>query len=148
MKIKQTYRPEDYDHHGQLRAPSLFWFALLIQSRTWWLLIIAAVSRGQGDTLLHLFYPQPATFWLGLIQGCASILGMLLYGHRHRLSTLWWVWRGIVFLSAFFSLLLTGMTLTLVRLQQTPLPLILAGFELWFCVWLMSSQRLKHCFSQ
>lgn len=146
MKTEPFYSPDDYDPHGHVTAPALLWLALLIQSRTWWLLIIAAVSRQQGVTLLQLFYPQSASFWFGLIQGSTSLLAMLLYGYRHCLPRVWRKWRVILLLSACFCLFFNCINLTLARLQQTPLPVLLLGFELWFICWLAFSKRLQSCF--
>jgi hypothetical protein len=53
--------PADFDSHGRLRLPFLFWCVLLLQARTWVLFVIAAASRGQGDALLTLFYPDHDT---------------------------------------------------------------------------------------
>ncbi len=55
--MKSTeFHPGDYDVHGRLRLPFLFWCVLLLQARTWVLFVMAGASRGQGDTLLNLFY--------------------------------------------------------------------------------------------
>ena len=80
--MKSTeFHPGDYDVHGRLRLPFLFWCVLLLQARTWVLFVMAGASRGQGDTLLNLFYPDHDAFWLGLLPGvpcwrsCAAVGG-------------------------------------------------------------------------
>jgi hypothetical protein len=35
---------------------------------------MAAASRGQGDTLLNLFYPDHDAFWLGLLPGVPAVV--------------------------------------------------------------------------
>ena len=63
--MKSTeFHPADYDGHGRLRLPFLFWCVLLLQARTWVLFVIAGSSREQGNTLLNLFYPDHDAFWL------------------------------------------------------------------------------------
>jgi hypothetical protein len=56
MKSTEIH-PADYDAQGRVRLPFLFWCVLLLQARTWVLFVMAAASRGQGDTLLNLFIP-------------------------------------------------------------------------------------------
>lgn len=68
MKSTEIH-PGDYDAQGRLRLPFLFWCVLLLQARTWVLFVMAGASRGQGDTLLNLFYPDHDAFWLGLLPG-------------------------------------------------------------------------------
>jgi hypothetical protein len=64
--MKNTeFIPSDFDAHGRLRLPFLFWCVLLLQARTWVLFIMAGASRQQGDVLLNLFYPDHDNFWLG-----------------------------------------------------------------------------------
>lgn len=68
--MKSTeFHPADYDGHGRLRLPFLFWCVLLLQARTQVLFVIAGSSREQGNTLLNLFYPDHDAFWLGLLPG-------------------------------------------------------------------------------
>lgn len=57
------YLPDEYDGKGQLRLPFLFWLILLLQARTWLLLVMAGASRKQGNDLLALFYPDSQAFW-------------------------------------------------------------------------------------
>ncbi|MDU7099575.1 MAG: DUF2919 family protein, partial [Enterobacter sp.] len=49
MKSTEIH-PADYDAQGRVRLPFLFWCVLLLQARTWVLFVMAAASRGQGDT--------------------------------------------------------------------------------------------------
>lgn len=73
--MKSTeFHPADYDGHGRLRLPFLFWCVLLLQARTWVLFVIAGSSREQGNTLLNLFYPDHNAFWLGLLPGVPAVV--------------------------------------------------------------------------
>jgi len=84
--MKSTeFHPGDYDVHGRLRLPFLFWCVLLLQARTWVLFVMAGASRGQGDTLLNLFYPDHDAFWLGLLPGVPAVLAFLCSGRRQFL---------------------------------------------------------------
>ena len=47
------FHPGDYDSHGRVRLPFLFWCVLLLQARTWVLFLMAGASRQQGDALLN-----------------------------------------------------------------------------------------------
>ncbi|HID4134611.1 TPA: DUF2919 family protein [Pluralibacter gergoviae] len=50
--MKSTeFLPADYDQHGRLRLPVLFWLILLLQARTWVLFAVAAASRQQFPRL-------------------------------------------------------------------------------------------------
>lgn len=61
--MKNTeFIPADFDTHGRLRLPFLFWCVLLLQARTWVLFLMAGASRQQGDALLNLFYPDHDNF--------------------------------------------------------------------------------------
>ena len=77
MKSTEIH-PADYDAQGRVRLPFLFWCVLLLQARTWVLFVMAAASRGQGDTLLKLFYPDHDAFWLGLLPGRTGGGGFLV----------------------------------------------------------------------
>lgn len=140
------FLPSDYDSHGRLRLPVLFWGILLLQARTWVLFVMAGASRQQGDTLLNLFYPDHDNFWLGLLPGIPAVLAFLLSGRRHQFPRLWRGIHGLLIIAQLALLLwqpllwwqgdtLSGVGLTLV---------ILDGFALW---WLLSSRRLRACFT-
>ena len=77
--MKNTeFIPADFDAHGRLRLPFLFWCVLLLQARTWVLFLMAGASRQQGDAILNLFYPDHDRFWLGLLPGVPAVLAFLL----------------------------------------------------------------------
>lgn len=116
------YLPDDYDHKGQLRLPWLFWFILLLQARTWILLLMAGASRQQGNDLLLLFYPDQQRFWIGLALGVPAALGLLL--------SLFWQGAALVEETRLLS----------------PLPLLLSLFDLLALGWLHYNPRLRDCF--
>lgn len=81
--------PEDYNAHGWLRLPPLFWLVLALLARTWLLFVMAAASGNQGDSLLTLFYPDRERFWWGIALGLPAVLLFLLSGRRHLWPRLW-----------------------------------------------------------
>ena len=88
------FHPADYDGHGHLRLPFLFWLVLLLQARTWVLFVIAGSSREQGTALLNLFYPDHA-FMAGIataIDCCAG--GAALLAARSLVQWRSCQWRG------------------------------------------------------
>ncbi|WP_210450659.1 DUF2919 family protein [Pantoea ananatis] len=146
MNINSVWPPEEYDDKGQLRLPFLFWLILLLQSRTWLLLIMAGASRQQGNDLLALFYPDRQAFWVGLALGLPALAGLLLTGYRSRLPRVWRSWRQVLMLSVAINLIWQGVQLYLADFLSSPLPLLLTLFDLLALLWLCSSVRLRACF--
>ena len=144
--MKSTeFLPSDYDQHGRLRLPFLFWLVLLLQARTWVLFVAAAASRQQGDALLSLFYPDSDNFWLGLLPGIPAVAAFLLSGRRQQLPRLWSALRWPLCIAQLLLLLwqpalwLTGEPLSGIGL----LLVIIDAFALW---WLLCDRRLRACF--
>lgn len=145
--MKSTeFLPADYDQHGRLRLPVLFWLILLLQARTWVLFAIAAASRQQGDALLALFYPDSDGFWLGLLPGIPAVMAFFLSGRRQQFPRLWRALRWL--LVAAQALLLVwqpALWLAGEPLSATGLLLTIAdAFAFW---WLLADGRLRACFS-
>jgi len=146
--MKSTeFLPSDFDPHGRLRLPFLFWCLLLLQARTWVLFVIAGASREQGGALLGLFYPDHDNFWIGLLPGVPAVLAFLLSGRRQLFPR---VWRavGVGLIAAQCVLLFWQPWLWL---QGEPLSgiglslLVLDIFALW---WLLTNPRLRACFTE
>jgi len=140
------YLPDDYDAKGQLRLPFLFWLILLLQARTWLMLVMAGASRQQGNDLLALFYPDRQAFWSGLALGLPALAGLLLTGYRARLPRLWQHWRSVLALSLLVNLLWQGIQFLQGDLLSSPLPLTLTLFDLLALIWLQVSHRCRDCF--
>ena len=140
------YLPEEYDAKGQLRLPFLFWLILLLQARTWLLLMMAGASRQQGNDLLALFYPDRQSFWLGLALGVPAAIGLLLTGYRQRWPRVWQSWRYVLSASLLISLMWQATALLQGALADSPLPLLLALFDLLALYALHAYQRLRDAF--
>lgn len=145
--MKSTeFLPSDYDSHGRLRLPFLFWVILLLQARTWVLFVMAGASRQQGDSLLNLFYPDHDNFWIGLLPGIPAVIAFIVSGRRERYPRLWRAIRGLLILAQLTLLCwqpvlwwqgepLSGIGLVL---------LICDGVALW---WLLFHRRFRVCFA-
>lgn len=139
--------PADYDAQGRVRLPFLFWCVLLLQARTWVLFVVAGASRGQGDALLTLFYPDRDAFWAGLLPGIPAVLAFLCSGRRQTIPRLWSALRWLLILAQIVLLFwqpilwwlgepLTGIGITLVVADIVALQ------------WLLTNPRLRACFAQ
>lgn len=146
--MKSTdFSPVDFDAHGRLRLPFLFWCLLLLQARTWVLFLMAGASRDQGDVLLNLFYPDHSLFWIGLLPGVPAVFAFLLSGRRHVYPRVW-RWLRLMLVVAQVILLcwqpwlwLSGEPLSGIGLSL----FLLDIFALW---WLLTSSRLRACFNE
>ncbi|MCE0489248.1 DUF2919 domain-containing protein [Pantoea sp. Mb-10] len=141
-----NYMPEDYDAKGQLRLPFFFWLILVLQARTWLLLVMAGASRQQGSDLLALFYPDAHAFWLGLALGVPAAAGLLLTGYRQRWPRLWSGWRYVLGVSFLVSVIAQAIDVSGDESATSPLPLLLMlfdGLALWA---LLTHRRLRDCF--
>lgn len=145
--MKSTeFHPADYDGHGRLHLPFLFWCVLLLQARTWVLFVIAGSSREQGNTLLSLFYPDHDAFWLGLLPGVPAVLAFLLSGRRFAFPSLWRRLRGLLIL-AQLVLLCWQPAVWLGGDPVNGVGLALLVADSVALVWLLTNQRLRACFS-
>jgi hypothetical protein len=145
--MKSTeFHSADYDAHGRLRLPVLFWCLLLLQARTWVLFVIAGSSREQGNTLLNLFYPDHDAFWLGLLPGVPAVLAFLLSGRRFAFPGLWRWLRGFLIL-AQLVLLCWQPVLWLGGDPVNGVGLALLVADTVALVWLLTNPRLRACFS-
>ncbi|ELZ8932321.1 DUF2919 domain-containing protein [Cronobacter dublinensis] len=138
------FLPSDYDNRGWLKLPALFWAVLLLQARTWALFVLAGASRGQGEALLGLFYPDRQSFWLGLAAGMPAMLTFLLSGRRHDYPRLWRYARYVLMLTQ--ALMLASQALLLWRDAPGGIALALLALDAW-ALWLLAShRRLRVCF--
>ena len=146
--MKNTeFIPSDFDAHGRLRLPFLFWCVLLLQARTWVLFIMAGASRQQGDVLLNLFYPDHNNFWLGLLPGIPAVAAFIVSGQRQRFPRLWPLMRWLLVLSQTL-LLLWQPLLWLSGESPSMLTISLLVADLYAFWWLLANRRLKACFQE
>ncbi|MEH0884212.1 DUF2919 domain-containing protein [Enterobacter sp. UNJFSC 003] len=145
--MKSTeFHPGDYDGHGRLRLPFLFWCVLLLQARTWVLFVMAGASRGQGDTLLNLFYPDHDAFWLGLLPGVPAVLAFLCSGRRHVMPRLWRALRWLLIV-AQIALLCWQPMLWLYGEPLSGIGIALLVADIVALLWLLTNPRLRACFT-
>ena len=144
MKSTEIH-PADYDAQGRVRLPFLFWCVLLLQARTWVLFVMSGASRGQGDTLLNLFYPDHDAFWMGLLPGIPAVLAFLVSGRRHLLPRFWGVLRWLLIL-AQIALLFWQPVLWWYGEQPTGIGIALVVADIVALLWLLTNPRLRACF--
>ncbi|PUW13499.1 hypothetical protein AUM96_22130, partial [Cronobacter sakazakii] len=107
--------------------------------------VLAGASRGQGEALLGLFYPDRQSFWLGLAAGLPALLTFLLSGRRHDFPRLWRGARYLLMLTQTVMLLSQALLLWC----DTPggIALALLVLDAW-ALWLLAShRRLRACFA-
>lgn len=139
--------PADYDAQGRVRLPFLFWCVLLLQARTWVLFVVAGASRGQGDTLLTLFYPDRDAFWTGLLPGIPAVLAFLCSGRRQMIPRLWSALRWLLIL-AQIVLLIWQPILWWFGEPLTGIGIALVVADIVALQWLLTNPRLRACFAQ
>ena len=145
--MKNTeFHPADYDNHGHLRLPFLFWLVLLLQARTWVLFVIAGSSREQGTALLNLFYPDHDNFWLGLLPGIPAVLAFLLSGRRYTFSRLWHVLR-LLLIVAQMVLLCWQPVQWFNGSPVNGVGLALVVADIVALLWLLTNRRMRACFA-
>lgn len=144
MKSTEIH-PADYDAQGRVRLPFLFWCVLLLQARTWVLFVMAGASRGQGDTLLNLFYPDHDSFWIGLLPGIPAVLAFLVSGRRHLMPRLWGGLRWLLIL-AQIALLFWQPVLWWYGEPLTGIGIALVVADIVALLWLLTNPRLRACF--
>lgn len=140
------FHPGDYDDHGRVRLPFLFWCVLLLQARTWVLFVAAGASRDQGITLLNLFYPDHDSFWLGLLPGLPAALAFLLSGRCQHVPRLWRSFRWLLVLAQ--GVLLCWQPLLWLNgepLSGVGIALVIA--DVMALTWLLTNPRLRAAFA-
>ena len=145
--MKNTeFIPSDFDAHGRLRLPFLFWCVLLLQARTWVLFVIAGSSREQGTALLNLFYPDHDNFWLGLLPGIPAVLAFLLSGRRYTFPRLWQALR-LLLIVAQVMLLCWQPVLWFNGDPVNGVGLALVVADIVALLWLLTNRRMRACFT-
>ena len=119
--MKSTeFHPADYDAHGRLRLPFLFWCVLLLQARTWVLFV--------------------------MLPGVPAVLAFLLSGRRFAFPVVWRWLRGLLIL-AQLVLLCWQPVMWLAGDPVNGVGLALLVADVVALIWLLTNQRLRACFS-
>lgn len=111
------------------------------------LFVMAGASRGQGDTLLNLFYPDHDAFWLGLLPGVPAVTAFLCSGRRQAIPRFWRALRWLLIL-AQFVLLVWQPLLWLYGEPLSGIGIALVVADIVALLWLVTNPRLRACFTQ
>ncbi|RLM13599.1 hypothetical protein BIY27_10005 [Gibbsiella quercinecans] len=148
MKVSTRYfSPDDYDRHGVLRLPIWFWGVLILQARTWILLVIAGASSQQGEGLLRIFYPDRESFWFGMLMGLPAVLAFLLCGRRQRWPRCWQASYWVLLVAGLAALAGVLYSLWQQGEDAAGLGILLALLDVLALVYLWRSPRLRACFA-
>lgn len=134
---------QHYDQHGGLKLPAMFWAVVILQARSWVLLVMAGASRDQGSALLALFYPEQNQFYAGLIAGLPAVVTFLLSGRRQRYPGLWQRWYWVLIVAQLALLVWQG------NAWLTAPDSAGACLTVWDAValiWLLTHKRLRAAF--
>lgn len=140
------YHPDEYDNHGQLRLPWLFWTIVVLQAKTWALFIIAGASRETGNTLLTLFYPSIDDFWFGMSLGLPAVFLFLVAGRRHHWPKVWQMSRFLLPSMLLGDLLMLSKQ-AITKPADFALPnATLLMITVWALIYVLRSKRLAAAF--
>ncbi len=144
--MKQTfYTPDDFDRHGMLQLPWLFWGILILQARTCLLFLIAGASRSNGQEILSLFYPDTQLFWTGMAFGLPALLSLVMAMRRHLWPKLWRCWRWVLVVSVTVTIGAQGNKLWQSAVIQE-WDIILLLLDIAALAYLVMNHRLADCF--
>lgn len=86
--IRQTkYKAGDFDNHGLLKVPWLFWCGVVLEVRGWWLTGLGILTE-HGGHWLSWWYPDMVLQLTGLAAGLPALAMLFLYPVRDSLSWL------------------------------------------------------------
>ncbi|MGL5007221.1 MAG: DUF2919 domain-containing protein [Plesiomonas sp.] len=148
LSNRPHYHPNEYDNHGQLRLPWLFWVIVVLQAKTWALFIIAGASRETGNALLTLFYPSIDDFWFGMSLGLPAVFLFLLAGRRQNWPKIWQMSRFLLPCMLFGDLLML-LKQAIFKPADFALPnATLLMLTVWALAYVLRSKRLAAAFTQ
>ncbi|GAA4897764.1 DUF2919 domain-containing protein [Ferrimonas pelagia] len=131
-------------------TPSLWLYLLMaLCGRTWWLLIVAAISREHGSELLALFYPSRTDFYLGLAIGLCPALLLWCQGfrqHNRIAAHLWYLGQPMLLLTMLADLTLQLRVHILSNGQFSWGPAILFMLTIWATWYLLQSRDTRTVF--
>ncbi|HAO0324324.1 TPA: DUF2919 domain-containing protein [Escherichia coli] len=114
MTRPRFWRESDFNDHGLLRVPRLFWCGLLLQARAWWLTGLAMAA--EHGTWLAPLYPVTWLQVTGLVAGVPALAMLFCYPLRGAMPGL---------AKVAFGTLLTGVAVMVfsdvaLKLSMTP----------------------------
>lgn len=142
MTVYPDYR---YDRHGQLIPPFWFWPITILLTRSLWLFVMAAASRGSGADMLALLYPDRTALYLAMASDLPAALALLACGSG---LAPWRAWlrrqtRTLMLLSAMMGLALQLLSLNQLQWAFSwPSAGVLIG-SLWALLYLAKSRELR-----
>lgn len=149
MKLR-LYALKNYTEQGDLKPPQLFTFILLFLARTWAVLVVSVISRESGTQILHIFYPDKAHFYLGLILGTLPLIVFFISGRRHAQNRyaikVWPACLYAIYLAVFVDLLMQIYYLSIVHFQYSLTASIQLVIVLWCGLYIFKSKQLKDSF--
>ncbi|WP_159064786.1 DUF2919 domain-containing protein [Thaumasiovibrio subtropicus] len=139
------------DNHGWFVPPIWLWLGWVLLSRSWWLVVIAGVSREQGAALLELFYPKQMELYQQMALAAPVVVFMWLSGLRHKLPPwllrVWQKGRGITLVVLVSDFVIQGYAIANAPLTATLPMLVTAVLTLWFALYLVRSWRVDMTFT-
>lgn len=99
MSSSPLSNPDNFDDHGQLKAPVLFWVGIIVLARAWWLSGLISLMTPDVNTDAGFLWPDIRFSLLALAAGIPGIIMLFIYPVRARLN---------VFSRAVYVLILAG----------------------------------------
>ncbi|ECB1320178.1 DUF2919 domain-containing protein [Salmonella enterica subsp. enterica] len=84
MKLLPFFRPGNFDDHGLLRAPVLFWVGLVVLARAWWLAGLMAMMAPAGNIQAGFLWPDLRLQLVALAAGIPGMAMLFIYPLRGR----------------------------------------------------------------
>ena len=143
------YRYTELMHPFTLNpVPNLYYICCGFLARAWLIALIQVVSFNQQQSLLAIFYPVKASFYLSLSLGIPAIITLIFnrferWGHPllHR-----WA-KTIIALSLLCDIGLQIKNISHSHLHYSLANALLLTLSCWLLLWILSSKKLSLCWN-